>query len=309
VASKHRAALGTAFRWAVPIYRRVQTAWSVAIDLALGVHTTPEYSKPVVTPSGTRPFGWTQAARLFHRYPLGPNDVLVDIGSGAGRVVLFGATRYACRKVIGVEQDERFDSVARLNVRAARFRARSPIELVHTDALEFNVPDDATVVFFFNPFEGEALDLLVAKLAASIDRRPRRLLFLYANPRSAEVLSRHPRLMLVDQMRSWRPDPEWARSCSVNVYDVVRGSDPQAGDVSARFRASDAPTARPHRARRTQRRRHAQRSNAGVVLDTVGDAGARVEQDRPEAGMGAGEVPLVDGVDGGIGDGLGESEL
>ena len=110
-----------------------------------------------------------------------------------------------------------------------RLRARTPIELVRGDVLEFGVPDDVTVVFFFNPFEGEAFDQLVAKLVASVDRNPRRLRFVYANPRAAEVLSEHPRFELVDQIRSWRPDPEWARSCSVNVYEVVQGSDPEKG--------------------------------------------------------------------------------
>ena len=227
VAAERRAILKTVLRGAKPMYRRAQTTGSVVIDLALGVHTTQRKQKPGWPPLQlhTRPFGWTQIARLFHRYPLGPDDVLVDIGSGAGRIVLFGATRYAGRKVIGVERDELLDSIARRNLRTVRLPGRTPIELVHADALEFDVPDDVTVVFFFNPFEGEAFDQLIAKLAASIDRRPRRLLFLYGNPRAADVLSEHPQFVLVDQMRSWRPDPEWARSCSVNVYDVVQRSD------------------------------------------------------------------------------------
>jgi hypothetical protein len=220
-------ALESMFRRFLPIYRRAQTAGWAVIDLALGLHTTERYQKPDSAPTGARPFGWTQVARLFHRYPLGRDDVMVDIGSGAGRVVLFGATRYSCRKIIGVERDERFDSIARRNVRQARLRARTPIELVHADALEFVVPDDVTVVFFFNPFEGEALEQLAAKLTASIDRSPRRLLFLYANPRSEEVLAENPRFLLVDRLRSWRPDPEWARSCSVNVYDVVQSLHPE----------------------------------------------------------------------------------
>jgi len=225
VAGKARPNLQTVLRNAVPIYRRVQTAGSVLIDLALGVHTTERHDKVESAPTGYRPFGWTQIARVFHRYPLGPDDVMVDIGSGAGRVVLFGATRFACRRIIGVERDDRLDSIARRNVRSFRLRIRTPIELVHADALEFDVPDDVTVVYFFNPFEGEAFDRLVAQLAASIDRSPRRLRFIYANPRSAPVLSEHPRFVLVDQIRSWRPDPEWARSCCVNVYDIVQQSD------------------------------------------------------------------------------------
>jgi hypothetical protein len=343
-----RAILHAVFRCAVPVYRRVQTAWSVAIDWALGVRTTPGYSRPVTTPSGDRPFGWTQTARLLRRHRLGPDDVLVDIGSGAGRVVLFGAARYACRRVIGVERDDRLDAIARRNAAALRLRARTPIELVHADALEFDLPDDATVIFFFNPFEGHALDQLVAKLAASIDRNPRRVRLLYANPRSAELLSLHPRLVLVDHMRSWRPDREWARSCSVNIYDVVQASEPATADASglgsrspvwpvgaprsASATSSSANEPRPavaavgshatvsaadatsswvshRRAHRHRPGRASEPSDAGRVVDTGGDAVARIEEHRGEGGLGAGEVPLVDGVDGGASDGIGEREL
>ncbi len=47
----------------------------------------------------------------------------------------------------------------------------------------------------------------------------------------------------------------------------------------------------------------------GRVVDPVGDAGARVAQHAPEPGLGAREVAVVDRVDGGAGDGVGEREL
>jgi formate dehydrogenase subunit gamma len=62
-------------------------------------------------------------------------------------------------------------------------------------------------------------------------------------------------------------------------------------------------------ARRNRPRWYAEVSDASVVGDALGNAGTRVEQERPEAGMGAGQVTLVDGVEGGSGDGLGEREL
>jgi hypothetical protein len=208
------------------MYGRLQTSGSVMIDAALGVRTTQRERKPESPPVMLyhRPFGWTQVARLFHRYPLQPDDVLIDIGSGAGRIVLFAATRFRCKKVIGVERDERLDSIARRNMRDIRLRTRTPIELVRADALEHHMPDDVTVVYFYNAFDGEAFNELVDKVAASIERRPRRLTFLYANPVAAPVLAADPRYVLVDRIRSWRPDPEWARSCSVNVYEVSHPS-------------------------------------------------------------------------------------
>jgi hypothetical protein len=189
---------------------------------------------------------------LFHRYPLGPDDVLLDIGSGAGRVLLFGATRFTSRRVIGVEQDDWLDSAARRNVQTVRIRTRTPIELVHGDAVEFGVPDDVTVVFFFNPFEGEPLDRLVDEVAASIDRRPRPLRFVYANPRSAVVLAENPRFALVDQLRSWRPDPEWARSCLVNVYDFMPARAQDVLDLSRLESAETTDLPSPSEPRPTQ---------------------------------------------------------
>jgi formate dehydrogenase subunit gamma len=62
-------------------------------------------------------------------------------------------------------------------------------------------------------------------------------------------------------------------------------------------------------ARRNRPRWYSEVSDASVVADALGDTRARVEQDRPEAGVGARQVPLVDGMDGGAGDGLGEREL
>ena len=45
------------------------------------------------------------------------------------------------------------------------------------------------------------------------------------------------------------------------------------------------------------------------ALDTVGDADAGLAHDGAELGSGTGEVPVVDPVDGGAGDGVGEREL
>jgi formate dehydrogenase subunit gamma len=50
-------------------------------------------------------------------------------------------------------------------------------------------------------------------------------------------------------------------------------------------------------------------SDAGVGDDAGGDAHTRVVQDRTERGVGAGQVPLVDRMDGGPADGSREGEL
>jgi len=50
-------------------------------------------------------------------------------------------------------------------------------------------------------------------------------------------------------------------------------------------------------------------SDPGVVADALGDTHARVQEDGRKRGVGTGQVTVVDGVDGGAGDGIGEREL
>lgn len=110
------------------------------------------------------------------------HDVFVDFGSGMGRVVL-QAARYPFRKVIGVEVSETLHSIARENIDRNRQRLRCPdTELVHADALDYELPDDVTVAFLYNPFRGEIFATVIERLLQSVERNPRPLRIIYVNP-------------------------------------------------------------------------------------------------------------------------------
>jgi predicted RNA methylase len=147
--------------------------------------------------------------------------VFVDVGSGAGRVVLVAALFFRCARVVGLERDPKYDSLARRNLDRMRPRPKTPVEFVHDDVVVWDVPDDASVVFFNNVFTGDLFRTLVEKIIASVDRAPRKVTFLYGNPQAADVLAEYPRFVLVDEIRSWRPKAEWAKECSVSVYEVA----------------------------------------------------------------------------------------
>ncbi len=110
------------------------------------------------------------------------HDVFVDFGSGMDRVVL-QAARYPFRKVIGVEISERLHRIARKNLVRNRRRLRCPdIELVHADVLDYELADDVTAAFLYNPFQGEIFPTVVARLLQSVERNPRPLRIIYVNP-------------------------------------------------------------------------------------------------------------------------------
>ncbi|WP_020672711.1 class I SAM-dependent methyltransferase [Amycolatopsis nigrescens] len=131
---------------------------------------------------------WRILRRVLSRREIGPRDVFIDFGSGMGRMVL-EAARFPFGKVIGVELSGRLHEIARQNVAGTRQRLRCrDVELVQADVLDYDLPDDVTVVFFNNPFQGEVFGAVTAKLIESVDRNPRRLKVIYYNPVEEELL-------------------------------------------------------------------------------------------------------------------------
>jgi hypothetical protein len=105
-------------------------------------------------------------------------DVFVDFGSGMGRIVMLAAG-LPFRRVIGVEFAPQLHVIAQQNVAAAGCRN---VELVQADATEWRIPADASVLFFFNPFEGEILRRVFANIRRSVEEHPRHLRIVYVRP-------------------------------------------------------------------------------------------------------------------------------
>jgi SAM-dependent methyltransferase len=111
----------------------------------------------------------------------GAGEVLVDMGCGMGRPLAV-ASRYPFRRIIGVEISPELCKVAHLNLTNCQPRARCrQFEVVNANALSYIVPDDATVVFFYNPFRGETLRCVIENIRQSLVRRPRSLRIIYGN--------------------------------------------------------------------------------------------------------------------------------
>jgi hypothetical protein len=154
--------------------------------------------------TGYEPSGWLWLRRALRGCRITREDVFVDFGSGLGRVVYAAARHHPFGRVIGVELSERYNEVARRNIEHARRRLRCPdVEIVTADATQWLVPDEMTYAYLFNPFKGEVFAAVLDNILASLDRRPRRLTILYANPvmgraildtgRFRRVRSSHPR--------------------------------------------------------------------------------------------------------------------
>jgi hypothetical protein len=128
------------------------------------------------------PSGWRDLRRALPRGAVGPTDVFADFGSGKGRIV-YEAAKYPFARVIGVEISAKLNEVARRNIERNRHKlVCRDVELVTSDAADFEVPDDLTIVYLYHPFGGETFEKVMGNIIRSLNRNPRRLTLIYQLP-------------------------------------------------------------------------------------------------------------------------------
>ena len=126
---------------------------------------------------------WRLLRTLFPPQSLGAEDVLLEYGSGKGRVAVWVASRFPLRRIVGVERDDRLTAAAVANLEHWRGPVRCrDVDFTTADATDFDVPDDVTVIYLFNPFMGCTFDQVVSKIMESHVRRPRSLRIIYLYP-------------------------------------------------------------------------------------------------------------------------------
>jgi SAM-dependent methyltransferase len=126
--------------------------------------------------------GYIRFHQLMNEIEIRDNDVFLDYGSGLGRAVVLAAT-YPFRKVIGVELVTDLHKRAAENVRRAvkRLRCRD-IELYNVDARRFHIPPEVTVIYLWNPFDGDVLREVFGNIQRSIVEHPRPVTVLHLSP-------------------------------------------------------------------------------------------------------------------------------
>jgi hypothetical protein len=155
-----------------------------------------------------------------------PGDVLVDFGSGKGRVLVMAA-REPFARIVGVERSTELAAAARRNVERARPHAKCPqVDVVTADAPAYDVPDAATIVYFASPFSGRVLDAVLDNVRASLERAPRHLRIVShgydgGNPFERQIRQRDW-LALVAEVPLLRSNCAW-------IYGNSRWSAPREG--------------------------------------------------------------------------------
>ena len=107
------------------------------------------------------------------------DDVVYDIGCGAGRL-LFVAAMSGVKRSVGLELSERLSELARHNASKLRL-PHSPIEIRQADA---SVEDysEGTVFLMCNPFGAATLATVLDQIRRSLQSNPREIRFVYIHP-------------------------------------------------------------------------------------------------------------------------------
>lgn len=120
---------------------------------------------------------------LSEHYTLEADDVVVDFGSGKGRLPFYLAYRFQVH-AIGVEMNPAFHEQAVVNWGdyAKKHRRKGDVEFTLAYAEEFVIPDRANRFYFFNPFSGAVFMKVVQNILDSA----------YAFPRAVDIILYYP---------------------------------------------------------------------------------------------------------------------
>jgi 16S rRNA G966 N2-methylase RsmD len=123
------------------------------------------------------PTPWWALRGIFKDLQLDfPRFTFIDIDAGKGRVVL-AAAAFPFLSVIGVEFSRSLCRIAENNLvtcRCLRRRAQNA-RMVECDATEFALPATPCLLYFYNPFSSELMQIVVKNIIDSYRKSPRDL--------------------------------------------------------------------------------------------------------------------------------------
>ncbi len=129
-------------------------------------------------------------------------DHFLDYGCGLGRSLFFMASRVGCRAA-GIDYDYELCEAAIKNLERSKLpeQYKEGIRIVCADARTYQVRDENRF-YFFNPFAGEILQIVIGRIRQSYYEHPRQiyLFFYYPYDDAAAALLTAGDLSFVDEI-------------------------------------------------------------------------------------------------------------
>jgi predicted RNA methylase len=161
--------------------RIVERCW----EWRLGVQTSGIQTLDQCVRDDTNPYIPIPFRTFFRTMKHVPHDLLtgtfLDYGAGKGRALVLAARYYNFRQVVGVEVSPELCRQAASNL---KHTTGGRAEIICCDAATYQPPSDTTVFFFYNPFFGETMKMVLRNLRNSLLENPRRAAIIVCRARN-----------------------------------------------------------------------------------------------------------------------------
>src|SRR5512132_3270674 len=166
-------------------------------------HTGETLGLPADLWSGDRvmydPSPWAILGRILDRDEVSPDDVFIDFGP----------------RMVEISRD--------LIDRNRKRLLCQDVEIINEDVIKYDIPDDVTVVYMYNPFRGAIFAKGIDKLIASVDRNPRRIRLIYYHMMERRTLEEAGRVRFLRYGR--RKLRRWQSADYVALYEITPESE------------------------------------------------------------------------------------
>lgn len=170
------------------LLRRLWISWDARLDRRLGVDfsTWADNETIGIDPQiGNQYQPSTQAlSKVLRRFPITEEDAIIDIGCGKGKV-LYLMSDFPFGKIAGLELSPYLVEIAKDNT---DILGLEHCHLINDDASVFSDYDSYNYFYVFNSFPAEIFRMMLGHIMASLERKPRRAIFIYLNPVCHELL-------------------------------------------------------------------------------------------------------------------------
>jgi SAM-dependent methyltransferase len=122
---------------------------------------------------------YTAMPLIFQHIEIQPQDVLVDVGCGKGRVINYWLSRNYQNQIFGLELDPEIAAAT-----ARQFYRRSNVRILAGDAIG-NLPPGGTVFYFYNPFRADKVREFEKTLRNTTGDH--KVTILYYNPKNLHI--------------------------------------------------------------------------------------------------------------------------
>jgi SAM-dependent methyltransferase len=112
----------------------------------------------------------------------------VDLGSGKGRALLLAAA-HPFRQIVGVEFSKELTAIAQRNINRYKGpRVCNRIEVVNSDAADYELPASPLIVFMYDPFNESVMNLVVLNIIRAALGSALPSYVIYCTPRLRQLL-------------------------------------------------------------------------------------------------------------------------